>query len=279
MKNLSGYTDDYNEYVARESKLLANMSPDRKRAVEYAEELKKDILPRTIVFYTNNGYGLGGIPKIVLNQVIHHPAFRGYKCIVFLRNGEMVKQMKAEGFRSRRIRYEKLGLTLDINFYHWLARAEYLVVDGVLPSDYIPREGQTYIQASFLYSGLVQGYQREMRYTIRSLDYVKNFLSADYILSPSDLYTQEILEDSYYLGNAYQGQILTCQSPVIERLNQMTEEQALLETGMKKSRAGKRSGKEVLVIGSEQNNGIDIAQILLEMSKRPEYSDYEFYYK
>lgn len=276
MKNLSGYTDDYSEYAERERKLLDHMSEVKMLQVEYATEMKKDILPNTILFYSNNGYGLGGIPKCILSQVTHDPAFKKYKCIVCLRNDEMVKQMRKEGFRSRRIRYEKLGVNLGNNFYRWLARAQYLVIDGVLPSIYVPREEQTYIQASFLYSGLVQGYQREMRYTIRSLDYVKNFLCADYIISPSDLYTQEILRDSYYIDNVYQGRVLTCKSPVLERLNSISDLQACKETGLGRKDSGK---KEVLVIGSEQHNGIDIAQILVELSQIPAYENYEFYYK
>lgn len=276
MKNLSGYTDDYSEYAERERKLLDHMSAVKMLQVEYATEMKKDILPNTILFYANNGYGLGGIPRCILNEVVKSPTFRKYKCIVCLRNDEMVKQMKKEGFRSRRIRYEKLGANLASNFYRWLARAQYLVIDGVLPSIYVPREEQTYIQASFLYSGLAQGYQREMRYTIRSLDYVKNFLCADYIISPSDLYTQEILKDSYYIDHVYQGRVLTCKSPVIECLNQISDVQIYKETGLKKKNPER---KEVFVIGSEQHNGIDIAQILVELAQTPEYENYEFYYK
>lgn len=276
MKNLSGFTDDYDEYIQRERKTVAAMPAAKRLYVDYAEELQKDIIPNTILFYSNNGYGLGGIPKIVLSRIMNDSAFKKYKCIVCLRNKEMIKQMKSAGFRSRRIQYEDLGVNLGLNFFRLLARTQYLIVDGVLPTCYVPRKDQTYIQASFLYSGLVQGYQREMRYTIRSLDYVKNFLAADYIISPSDLYTKEILQDSYYVNHAYQGKVLTCQSPVIEQLNQMTVETARKETGAKRLGDGR---KEVLVIGSEQNNGIDIAQILLEMSKKPEYSEYEFYYK
>ena len=275
MKSLSGYADDYNEYVEREKKSYVKISSEKKLAIEYAEELKKAIIPNTIVFYANNGYGLSGIPKAILTRILKDPVFNKYKFIIFLRNEEMIKNMKRDGFRNRQLQYENLGANLTSNFYYWLARAQYLVVDGVLPSLYMPREEQTYIQASFLYSGLEQGYLRDMRYTIRSYDYVKNFLAADYIISPSDLYTKEILEDSYYIRNIYQGKILTCQSPVIERLNQMTEKQVRKETKEKK----KSSKKEVLVIGSEQHSAVDIAKILKGISEESAMDDFHFYYK
>lgn len=276
MRTLAGITEDYEEYVEKESKVYVNMRKDKRLNILYAEELKQDIIPNTIMFYGSNGYGLGGIPKALLSKVAKNPAFSKYKFVICLRSKEMIRQMKAEGFRSRKFQYLELGTSLPKTFYRWMARAQYLVVDGVLPSVYIPREEQTYVQASFLYSGMRQGYKREMRYTVRSMEYMKNALAADYIISPSDLYTEEILKDSYCVGSSYQGKILTCQSPVIEKLNQMTTEQACKETVWEQ---GEKKKKEILVIGSEARGGIEIAKIIRKVSNTEEYKDCIFYIK
>lgn len=276
MRTLAGFTDDYSEYVDKESKMYVNMRKSKAMNVLYAEELKKDIIPNTIVFYGSNGYGLGGIPKALLSKLAKNENFNKYKFVICLRSKEMIRQMKAEGFRSLRFQYLELGISLPKAFYRWMARAQYLIVDGVLPSIYIPRKEQTYVQASFLYSGMRQGYEREMRYTVRSMEYMKNLLAADYIISPSDLYTEEILKNSYRVGSSYQGKILTCQSPVIEKLNQMTTEQACEETVWEQ---GEKKKKEILVIVSEARGGIEIAKIIRKVSNTEEYKDCIFYIK
>lgn len=276
MKKLAGFTEDYREYVDKESKLYVNMRKSKRMNILYAEELKKSIIPNTILFYGSNGYGLGGIPKALLSKVAKNPDFSKYKFIICLRSKEMIRQMKAEGYRSLKFHYVELGTSLPKAFYQYMARAQYLVVDGVLPSVYIPREEQTYVQASFLYSGMNQGYKREMRYTVRSMEYIKNMLAADYVISSSELYTKEILQDSYCLGSSYQGKILTCKSPVIEKLNQMTTEQACRETIREQ---GEKKKKEILVIGSEARGGIEIAKIIRKVSNAEEYKDCIFYIK
>lgn len=276
MKNLAGFTEDYKEYVAKEKKTFVNMRTSKKMNILYASELHKSIIPNTIMFYGSNGYGLGGIPKALLSKIAKSPDFDNYKFIICLRSREMIRQMKAEGYRSLNFRYLELGISLPARFYQWMARAQYLVIDGVLPSVYVSREEQTYIQASFLYSGMNQGYKMETRYTVRSMEYIKNVLASDFIISSSDLYTKEILQDSYCVGSAYQGKILTCKSPVIEKLNQMTVEKACEETIQEQ---GVKEKKEILVIVSEPRTGIDIAKIIYKVSNTEEFNDYIFYIK
>lgn len=276
MKNLGGFSENYEEYVEKESKLYINMRKAKRTNILYAEEMKKSVIPNTILFYGSNGYGLGGIPKALLSKMAGNPDFAKYKFVICLRSKEMIRQMRAEGYRSLKFQYVELGTSLPNAFYHWMARAQYLVVDGVLPSIYIPREEQTYIQASFLYSGMNRGYKRELRYTARSMDYIKNILAADYVISPSELYTKEILQESFCVDSSYQGEILTCKSPVIERLNQMTEEQVYKETIREQ---GEKRKKEILVIGAEARGGIEIAKIIRKVSNTEEYKDCIFYIK
>ncbi|HAP20005.1 MAG TPA: hypothetical protein DCR27_01880, partial [Lachnospiraceae bacterium] len=63
MKNLGGFSENYEEYVEKESKLYINMRKAKRTNILYAEEMKKSVIPNTILFYGSNGYGLGGIPK------------------------------------------------------------------------------------------------------------------------------------------------------------------------------------------------------------------------
>ena len=108
------------------------------------------------------------------------------------------------------------------------------------------------------------------------MDYIKNILAADYVISPSELYTKEILQESFCVDSSYQGEILTCKSPVIERLNQMTEEQVYKETIREQ---GEKRKKEILVIGAEARGGIEIAKIIRKVSNTEEYKDCIFYIK
>ena len=275
MKDLLGFAEDYNEYAEREQKSYTHLTDKKQRVVDYAKELKHSVIDKTIMFISNDGYGMGEIPKAILMMLDENPDFDDYKRIIFIRNKNRIKRMKREGFRGKHYHYELLQKGWSSEFYYWMARARYLIVDGELPSVYVPRKEQTYIQASFLYTGLFQGYQQSMRYTVRSMPYIKSFMAADYIISPSDLYTKEILCDAYRLKDSYTGGVVTCQFPVVEYLAGNTDKQICRKTGLRK----KKSKKEVLVIGSEQHNAIEIARNLVQLSQDGSMKDYQFYYK
>nr|MCR5691915.1 CDP-glycerol glycerophosphotransferase family protein [Eubacterium sp.] len=274
MRSLSGLAEDFEEYLVNEEEALKKPSAKRELSIFYAEQLRQPIYENTVFFLGNNSYGLTGNPKAILTCLLKDKRFGHYRFIVCLRNERMVKDMKKKGYGSSQIQYMYYDPKDEKEFYQVLARAQYLVVDGLLPTDYVAREEQTYIQASFLYTGLLQGYERESRYSVHSYGYIKNFLAADYILSPSKLYTEEILEKSYYLKNIQKGQILSCQSPAFLRMKNLTGREVRREIG-----GPRRGKKEIFVVGSEMNNAIDIAKMLFEVAGKDQFKNCIFYYK
>ena len=91
-------------------------------------------------------------------------------------------------------------------YLKWLATSKYLINNSTFQSFFIPKNDQIYINT---WHGTPL---KRMGFDIpgnpaHSQNVVRNFLSADYLLSPND-HTTKILLDSYKLNGLYNGEII-----------------------------------------------------------------------
>jgi len=100
-------------------------------------------------------------------------------------------------------------------YYRALARAQYLINNQTFPAPFAKRQEQTYLNTWHGTPLKNMGYDRpsgaaEVRSTIR------NFLQADYLLSPNEYTTDVMFGGAYKLNGIYNGQILEYGSPRVD---------------------------------------------------------------
>jgi CDP-glycerol glycerophosphotransferase len=119
-----------------------------------------------------------------------------------------------------RVRFVTHG---SARYFEALARSQYLVNNSTFPPEFGKREGQTYVNT---WHGTPL---KAMGYDIpgggpATRNIVRNFVSADFLLSANEFMTETIYGSAYKLRGIYRGRIVQEGSPRVDR-QFMTEQQ------------------------------------------------------
>ncbi|MDV7737543.1 CDP-glycerol glycerophosphotransferase family protein [Enterococcus casseliflavus] len=194
------------------------VSENGKIASYYIKASKKKIQKNTILYEVRDGQSIVDSPYAMFMHLVKDPEYAHFHHIWVINdlNYPTVKRIKAEFDNVEFVERNSKRYLL------WLATAEYLINNATFQSFFLKREGQTYINT---WHGTPLKY---MGFDIpgnpaHSQNVVRNFLMADYILSPNS-HTTEIFSKSYRLDGLFPGTILEGGYPRIDRTNTINRE-------------------------------------------------------
>jgi CDP-glycerol glycerophosphotransferase (TagB/SpsB family)/glycosyltransferase involved in cell wall biosynthesis len=159
-------------------------------------------------------------PEAIFSALLAAPDMQHLSHVWVLANTDANRRVMEQYRDDPRVRFVTFG---SARYFEALARSQYLVNNSTFPPEFGKREGQTYINT---WHGTPV---KAMGYDIpgggpATRNIVRNFVSADYLLSANEFMTQTIYESAYKLRGIYRGRIVQEGSPRVDR-QFMTEQQ------------------------------------------------------
>ncbi|WP_191270340.1 CDP-glycerol glycerophosphotransferase family protein [Neobacillus kokaensis] len=167
----------------------------------YHEKLK--VLDNTILYESRDGKSMTDSPYAIFKYLLHHPDYQDYKHIWSVNSFEELRYVINQYRNLKNVSFVKRN---SREYVKRLATSKYLINNSTFQSFFTPKTNQVYINT---WHGTPL---KSMGFDIpgnpsNSHNVVRNFLSADYLLSPNE-HTTDMFLDSYKLRGIYNGEIL-----------------------------------------------------------------------
>ncbi|MEH7307282.1 CDP-glycerol glycerophosphotransferase family protein [Neobacillus drentensis] len=175
-----------------------------RRNFQYRRYYEKcNVTDHTVLYESRDGKSLTDSPYAIFKHLLHHPEYKHFKHIWSINHADELESVIAEYKDLKNVIFVKRN---SKEYLKWLATSKYLINNSTFQSFFIPKKEQIYINT---WHGTPL---KRMGFDIpgnpaHSQNVVRNFLSADYLLSPND-HTTKMFLDSYKLKGLYNGEII-----------------------------------------------------------------------
>lgn len=187
-----------NRIVGRELKNLWLKSPIRKNVVLYES-------------YSGNGMTCN--PEALFRHMLGQPDLRHLKHIWVLNDFERYREVIADFEEVKNVSFVLYG---SLDYYKALSTSQFLINNVTFPTQFVKREGQTYLNTWHGVPLKKMGYDVEGR-AADCKNIVRNFLAADFLLSSSAEMTDRMYLGAFKLNNLFSGTIVEEGSPRTDR--------------------------------------------------------------
>ncbi|MEC1862310.1 CDP-glycerol glycerophosphotransferase family protein [Bacillus licheniformis] len=194
---------------------------NHRRNNKYAKFYKKlNVVDNTILYESRDGKSITDSPFAIFDYLIKNPEFNHYKHIWTIADFEALEPVISKYKDMPNVEFVKRN---SDKYLQYLATAKYLINNSTLQSFFICKEEQVYINT---WHGTPL---KSMGFDIpgnpaHSQNVLRNFISADYLLSPNK-HTTNMFLNSYKLEGLYSGEIIEEGYPRIDlTLNTSPEE-------------------------------------------------------
>lgn len=177
---------------------------NHRRVNQYAKYYDKlQIRKNTILYESRDGNSMTDSPYAMFKYMLENPEYRDYQHIWSIADFEKIGPSYQKYKDHPNV---KFVIRNSKQYLKYLASCEFLINNSTFQSFYIPKKDQKYINT---WHGTPL---KSMGFDIpgnpsSSQNVVRNFLSADFILSPNE-HTTKIFTDSYKLNGVYEGTII-----------------------------------------------------------------------
>ncbi|WP_144554149.1 CDP-glycerol glycerophosphotransferase family protein [Bacillus sp. X1(2014)] len=164
---------------------------------------KLNVIDDTIFYESRDGKSLTDSPYAIFKYLLHHPGYKHFKHIWSINSSNELETVIADYKGLKNVKFVKRN---SKEYLKCLATSKFLINNSTFQSFFIPKNDQVYINT---WHGTPL---KSMGFDIpgnpaHSQNVVRNFLSADYLLSPND-HTTNMFLDSYKLNGVYNGEII-----------------------------------------------------------------------
>lgn len=171
------------------------------RIFKYMENLKID--SNLIFFDSKNGNDIAGNIFYILKE-LSKSKYENYKIIISIKK-ELLDE-KRNLLNRYNIKNVKFVEYVSINYYKYLYQAKYLFSDATLPTSFIKKEGQIYINT--WHGTPLKNLGRTNLNRAYGLGNVqRNFIMADYLIYPNEFMKEKMI-DSFMLENLSNAKII-----------------------------------------------------------------------
>lgn len=184
------------------------------------------IVPRTILFESRDGQSFTDSPYAMYKQMIRDARFADYTFYWVHKKEYDLEELK-RNFTPEEVMHASFVERNSEEYGRLLATCEYVVTNSTFQSFYIKKDGQTYINTWHGTPLKTMGFDIPNN-PFASQNVLRNFLMADYILSPNE-HTSRIFIDSYKLKGLYHGQVVESGYPRIDLTLNTPREEVLLK--------------------------------------------------
>jgi CDP-glycerol glycerophosphotransferase len=171
------------------------------------------IIKGQVLYEAFSGNGMLDNPEAIFSALLSTPDMQHLSHVWVLKDLEAYSSTVQRFADDPRVRFVGYG---SDKYYEALARSEYLINNATFPPEFGKREGQVYINT---WHGTPL---KHMGYDIpgggpATRNIVRNFVSADYLLSANEFMTKRMYESGYKLRGIYPGTIVQEGSPRVDR--------------------------------------------------------------
>ncbi|WP_066065385.1 CDP-glycerol glycerophosphotransferase family protein [Neobacillus soli] len=176
----------------------------RRRNFQYTRYFKKlKVLNNTILYESRDGKSLTDSPYAIFKYLLDNPDFKDFNHIWSVSSFEELKTVIGRYKGLKNVTFVKRN---SKEYLKCLATCKYLINNSTFQSFFIPKKEQVYVNT---WHGTPL---KSMGFDIpgspaHSQNVVRNFLSADYLLSPNE-HTTNMFLNSYKLNGLYNGEII-----------------------------------------------------------------------
>ena len=170
----------------------------------FVKTLSAPVRRKTIVWESFSGNGALCNPEALFRQMIEDPQYRQFRHTWVLSAKAWESPFRAEFADHPRVDFVKYRST---SYFEKLESSQYLFNNATFPAEFIKRPDQTYVN---LWHGTPL---KKMGYDIENgadgaRNVLRNFMSADYLVSQNSFMTNEMYLGAYKLANVFDGAII-----------------------------------------------------------------------
>ena len=199
---------------------------NRMRATYTRHYKKSSIVSHTILFESRDGQSFTDNPYAMYKQMIRDDRFADYTFYWVHKKEYDLEELK-RNFTPEEVMHASFVERNSEEYGRLLATCEYVVTNSTFQSFYIKKDGQTYINTWHGTPLKTMGFDIPNN-PFASQNVLRNFLMADYILSPNE-HTSHIFMDSYKLKGLHPGQVVESGYPRIDLTLNTPREEVLLK--------------------------------------------------
>ncbi|MCM1011567.1 MULTISPECIES: glycosyltransferase [unclassified Brevibacterium] len=170
----------------------------------FAKALLSPVEKNTVVWESFAGNGALCNPEALFRTMIDSPEYVSYRHIWVLSTAAWNSPIRAEFAKHPRVSFVRHR---SRKYFDALETSEFLVNNATFPAEFIKRPEQTYLN---VWHGTPL---KKMGYDIENgadgaRNVLRNFMSADYLLSQNSFMTETMYLDAYKLRNIFRGAII-----------------------------------------------------------------------
>ncbi|NHC42576.1 GW domain-containing glycosaminoglycan-binding protein [Bacillus sp. MM2020_1] len=193
---------------------------NHRRSYQYRKYYEKlNVLNHTIFYESRDGKSVTDSPYAIFKYLLDNPEYKDFQHIWSISNPNELESVLVNYKKLKNVRFVKRN---SKEYLKCLATSKYLINNSTFQPFFIPKAEQVYINT---WHGTPL---KSMGFDIpgnpaHSQNVLRNFLSADYLLSPNE-HTTKMFLNSYKLDGLYNGEIIQEGYPRIDLTYQTDSE-------------------------------------------------------
>ncbi|GER21707.1 hypothetical protein NCCP1664_02040 [Zafaria cholistanensis] len=196
-------------------KVLAKQAERARRlatAERYARARSAPVRTGTVLYESFSGNGMLCNPEAIFRHLLGDPQYRHLRHVWALSSLEEHAGTVAEFAEDPRVSFVETG---SAAYLEAMAEAQYLVNNSTFPWTFAKRPGQVYLNTWHGTPLKAMGYHvPDGGPDTRNI--IRNFVQADYLLSPNPFTTEQMYYAGYKLRNIFEGTIIQAGYPRID---------------------------------------------------------------
>ena len=176
---------------------------------------------RTVVYESFEGNGVLDNPEAIFRELLRSADMADLTHTWVLNSSHQHREIQAEFADDPRVRFVKHR---SFGYFRALATSNYLVNNATFPPEFSKRPDQVYLNTWHGTPLKRMGYDMPNG-AMASANTLRNFVSADFLLSQNPYMTEQMYENSYRLRGIYAGKIIEAGYPRVD--HQFLDEHAV----------------------------------------------------
>lgn len=165
---------------------------------------QKPLLNDVVLYEAFDGAGIVCSPGAIFHELIRNPTYARLRHVWVLRTEEAIEKFNEIYAHNEQVEYVKYRTA---KYFEFIARSKYLINNSTFPAEFMKRTDQVYLNTWHGVPIKKMGFDVENgRQDVRNV--LRNFLSANYLVSSGSAMTTEMYRDAFKLKNIYEGEIL-----------------------------------------------------------------------
>lgn len=179
------------------------------------------VRPRTVLYESFEGNGALCNPEAIFRELLRSPDMGDLTHTWVLDSKHSHREIQAEFSSHRRIRFVRYR---SLAYFRALATSNFLINNATFPPEFGKRREQVYLNTWHGTPLKRMGYDMPQG-AMGSANTLRNFVSADFLLSQNSFMTEQMYEKAYKLRGIYTGKVIETGYPRVD--HQFLDEQGL----------------------------------------------------